>query len=320
MKGINREELIDVYREAIKNDVPLEWMEEKQAEALSKGQKQKRRAKWRDLPFVIVMLLGVGFIVMALAPSLSYFWRSGINEISYKLGIVSKNGELIAPIPSDQVLGINTVLAKENNGEEGLTIRRGLDGEDNSEGANGQEIASGPVMLDEQLDFRNLANWFNSTDNMFNNHGIGVVAAEGSYTLDIPKLNVKNAKIKIGGTNLDSSLIQYETTSMPGEYGGPVIFGHSTLRQWYSPGESNPERYMSIFSTIMTLEKGDKIYLNKDGLVYTYQVISKQNVKPDEREKLIGQDESGKFLKLITCTPEGTTAMRGIVTAVLVTE
>ena len=307
---IDRDEIIAAYREAIAQDIPLDWVIEQHSATYQKAQAQAQKSRrWADLPFAVSMVIGVGLILMALTPTISLLWQESGLFISQ---------ELIAPIPSDQVLGLNTVVQAKNNEDNStnLTISTSLDG---NKILTPQEE---PLVIEQQLDYKNLAAWFDSTDTFFNSHSLinntGAAIVQDSYTLDIPKLNVKNALIRIGGTNLNNSLIQYETSASPGDYGAPVIFGHSTLRQWYNPDEGNPERYMSIFSTIMTLEKGDLIHISHHGTIHTYRVINKQNVKPTEKEKIIGQDTSGKFLKLITCTPEGTTVMRGIVTAVLV--
>jgi LPXTG-site transpeptidase (sortase) family protein len=139
------------------------------------------------------------------------------------------------------------------------------------------------------------------------------------YTIDIPTLNITNAVIKVGGSNLDESLIAYPGTAMPGEFGAPVIFGHSVLRQFYNPSEKNPRRYNSIFSTIMTLKPGDKIYVTADGVKYTYLVQDKSEVKPED-VYILNQDFGSKKLKLVTCTPEGTYLRRGVITAQLIQE
>lgn len=136
------------------------------------------------------------------------------------------------------------------------------------------------------------------------------------YTIDIPELDIVNAVVTIGGDDLSQSLIQYVETANPGEFGSPVIFGHSILRQFYNPSEANPNRYISMFSTIMTLEAGDKIFVNFDGIQYTYQVVDKYEVKPEEVE-VLGQRYDRQTLKLITCVPEGTYLRRGIIEAEL---
>lgn len=137
-----------------------------------------------------------------------------------------------------------------------------------------------------------------------------------SYTVDIPSLGIKNAVVEIGGEDLKQSLIQYGGTANPGEWGTPVIFGHSILRQFYNPGETNPRRYLSIFSTIMTLKEGEKIYINYDGIKYSYKVARKYQVEPEEVE-ILAQRFDQKTLRLITCVPEGTYLHRGVIEAVL---
>lgn len=136
------------------------------------------------------------------------------------------------------------------------------------------------------------------------------------YSMDIPRLKIKNAVVAIGGENLKESLIQYGGTANPGELGVPVIFGHSILRQFYNPGETNPQRYMSIFSTIMTLEAGDEIDVNYDGIRYKYVVRKKYQVEPEDID-ILAQRYDQKLLRLITCVPEGTYLHRGVVEAVL---
>lgn len=137
------------------------------------------------------------------------------------------------------------------------------------------------------------------------------------YTIDIPTLDISNAVVGIGGEDLEENLIQYPQTANPGELGSPVIFGHSVLRQFYNPTEINPNRYTSIFSTIMTLKDGEEIYVNFDGIKYTYKVSDKYEVNPEQIE-VLRQQYDRQTLKLITCTPEGTYLRRGVIEAQLI--
>jgi LPXTG-site transpeptidase (sortase) family protein len=163
------------------------------------------------------------------------------------------------------------------------------------------------------LDYTNLANWFaNGQMPEFATKNVPIQ----EYILDIPKLEVHNAKVKVGGTELSKSLIAYPGTALPGQHGAPVIFGHSVLRRFYNPSEKNPRRYMSIFSKIMTLKPGDVIYITADGVKYTYLVKDKKEVKPED-VYILTQKYDNKKLKLVTCTPEGTTLRRGVVEAEL---
>lgn len=169
-----------------------------------------------------------------------------------------------------------------------------------------------PVVVAEELDFTDLSNWFPQASGM----SLTMPGPLKTYKLSIPSLNIIDAEVAVGGTNLDKHLIQYPGTADPGEYGSPVIFGHSVLRQFYNPAITNPRRYFSVFSTIMTLKNGDRIDLSSDGVNYTYRVIGKTEVKPEDTY-ILEQRHDIRALKLVTCVPEGTTLRRGIVEAQL---
>ncbi len=170
-----------------------------------------------------------------------------------------------------------------------------------------QAVAQEPQVKDYQTDYTNLENWF-STNPIPTTPPSKIT----HYNLSIPKLGIQDAVVTIGGTDLAKSLIHYPGTANPGELGTSVIFGHSILRQFY-----NPKNYLSIFSTIMTLQADDQIIVKYDGVTYTYKVIDKLEVKPTDVE-VLSQRFDGRFLKLITCVPEGTYLRRGIIVAQLI--
>lgn len=299
-----RQALINNYRQALAEGRSLDdaldsWAEkvtEQQNPSSSKKNSSSSNSsnRWQQkLPLIFSFCAGLTLIGVALGPLLSYIWQDKI------WAFIAGSTSLIAPIPEGMVLA--------------ATDAKNTDDDT-------------PTIIEDQLDYTNLANWFTDrsyfTDSTIvntshNNSQIAQAATSEMY-LTIEKLNVHNALIKIGGVDLDVSLIQYETTPGPGALGTTVIFGHSTLRQWYNPSETNPERYKSIFSTVMTLEKGDQIKITVDGKEYVYQVTSKKNVKPENVEAILAQDPSANTIRLVTCTPEGTTLMRGLVEATLV--
>jgi len=131
------------------------------------------------------------------------------------------------------------------------------------------------------------------------------------YTLSIPRLNIKDAKVVVGGEDLSKSLIHYLPRSLPGEYGNVAIFGHSTLRQLYSPKD-----YKSIFTYLSSLETGDVIRVKIGDLKYEYQVYDMFVVDPDEIS-VLEQQKNGSFLTLITCVPPGTYLKRLVIKAKL---
>lgn len=132
------------------------------------------------------------------------------------------------------------------------------------------------------------------------------------YTLSIPELKIENAVVEIGGTEVKHSLIHYPGTALPGEFGNTVIFGHSVLPTFY-----NPKDYEAIFSLIPTLDKGDRIYVDFDGIRFVYEAEEYQEVKPEDIE-VLEQRFDQQTLSLITCVPPGTYWKRGIVMARLV--
>lgn len=119
------------------------------------------------------------------------------------------------------------------------------------------------------------------------------------YTISIPKLNIENATVSVGGEDLADSLIQYPGTAEPGSVGNSVVFGHSILPLFY-----NPENYLAIFSTLDRLEEGDLVYVDHDGVSYTYEVETKYEVRPTD-VYILDQDSITSQLSLVTCTPPG---------------
>jgi len=131
------------------------------------------------------------------------------------------------------------------------------------------------------------------------------------YTLSIPKLNINEANIVVGGEDLAKSLIHYLPKSLPGEYGNVAIFGHSTLPQLY-----NPKDYKSIFTYLPSLENGDIIKVRISDIEYQYIVYDMFVVDPDEIS-VLDQQKDGSYLTLITCVPPGTYLKRLVVKAKL---
>jgi LPXTG-site transpeptidase (sortase) family protein len=307
-----RDQLVRVYRQAVSSGLPLDSVSQKVGRHLDRlmvtqsvenfdDQVRENRLK-KALPIVIrygsavlpILFLGVGLYLVgsAVVPIMSYYFEADTRTASTSF---------TAPIPQDQVMEITPLLIAPN-----------------AVMANEQNFASSPVIIDSELDYTNLANWFDSNQlPKINDVQVAPGVNVTQYTLEIPSLEIFNAKVTVGGTDLNSSLIAYPGTANPGQPGAPVIFGHSVLRQYYNPKEKNSRRYNSIFSTIMTLKPGDKIYVTADGVKYTYMVQSKTEVKPQDVH-ILTQQFDAKRLKLVTCTPEGTYLRRGVVTAQLV--
>jgi len=248
---------------------------------------RKRERLFRMLPAVFVTL-GSMLIANVVWPILSYqvFISPSLQQTT-----------LVAPISLEEMV------------EEVALINETVPTIGAQQLVNAEEPA--PKILDEELDYTNLSQWFPWQE-------IPEVRPEEAktYTVDIPALNIEKAVVKVGGLNLDKSLIQFPGTANPGELGSPVIFGHSVSPLFYNPSLNNSRRYVSIFTKIMSLKPDDKIIIQYDGITYTYRVRDKLEVKPDDTY-ILQQRHDIRELKLVTCTPPGTYMRRGIVFAQL---
>jgi len=128
-----------------------------------------------------------------------------------------------------------------------------------------------------------------------------VSAQVNSYTLSVPSLNLENASVIIAGDDLGKSLIHYGGTGLPGEYGNTVIFGHSTLPQFFR----GTKDYRTIFATLPSIKVGAIIKITYDGLSYTYVVTEKVVVEPTDLSPL-EQRFDDSYVTLVTCVPPGT--------------
>lgn len=168
---------------------------------------------------------------------------------------------------------------------------------------------SGSVLgeINNNTDYTQLSSWF------INDSGVTVpsidTVAYASYTISIPKLKIDAANVLVGSSDLKKSLIQYPQTALPGQFGSPVIFGHSVLPQFY-----NPKSYLTIFSTLYKLKTGDEIYIDYDSVHYKYVVSEMYEVQPTDLS-VLEQRFDGRYLTLITCSPPGTILRRLVIKA-----
>lgn len=144
------------------------------------------------------------------------------------------------------------------------------------------------------------------------------VAVSPEPKLIIPKINV-DVPVEYNVTpDYDSQMKAMESgvayfgipgaSSKPGQIGNTVLSGHS------SNDIIDPGNYKFIFAQLERLTKSDAIYVNYNGIRYTYVVTKTETVKPSEVSKLIYPTDK-PVLTLITCTPLGTSLNRFLVTA-----
>lgn len=146
----------------------------------------------------------------------------------------------------------------------------------------------------EEVDYTRASNWFvGSNKDDFKSSKVEY------YTISIPKLKIENATVAIGGDDLSEHIIQYPGTALPGKRGNSALFGHSILPIFY-----NPKDYLSIFSLLPTLKKGDEILVDYDGISFKYEVETLFEVLPTDIQ-VLDQDTTDSFLTLVTCVPPG---------------
>jgi LPXTG-site transpeptidase (sortase) family protein len=142
----------------------------------------------------------------------------------------------------------------------------------------------------------------------------GPAAVSAAPELAIPKINVvapvvfesslKNADI-LGA--LQSGVIHYANTAMPGQAGNAVIFGHSS-EDWWQPGG-----YKFIFVLLDKLTVGDRVSVDYQSQKYSYVVTGSRVVEATDFSVL--SPTATPTLTLITCSPVGTSLRRLVVTA-----
>lgn len=161
------------------------------------------------------------------------------------------------------------------------------------------------VLGGETVDYTKASVWFPKAVNL------KLAVNSSSYSLSIPKVGIEEANVVVGSEDLSKSLIHF-TGPLPGNFGNPVIFGHSTLLWFY-----NPKDYKTIFSKLPELKTGDDIYTIVDNVKYRYKVYDMKVVSPDDLSVLTQQYDNS-YISLITCVPPGTYLKRLVVKGKLV--
>lgn len=129
------------------------------------------------------------------------------------------------------------------------------------------------------------------------------------YNLSVPRLKINNATVEIGGEDLAQALIHYSGTSLPGQQGNAVIFGHSSLPQFF-----NPTNYLTIFAKLPALKKDDEVFVDYDGIKYKFVVEQLFEVMPTDIQ-VLEQRYDDSYLTLVTCVPPGTYLRRLVIKA-----
>ena len=147
-----------------------------------------------------------------------------------------------------------------------------------------------------------------------------MAAVHEQPTLMIPKLNVE-VPIKFGAGNsvtemnkaMDNGVAHYAingASAKPGEIGNFAVSGHSAGNVYQ---QSN---YKFIFSGLERMKAGDMVYVDYEGVRYTYKIEGTKTVTPQNVRSLVElaqQYQDQPMITLITCTPLGTSKYRLLV-------
>ncbi|HSX36613.1 MAG TPA: sortase [Patescibacteria group bacterium] len=141
------------------------------------------------------------------------------------------------------------------------------------------------------------------------------VAPSSTPEVIIPKINVEipvnyretSTDEAVIENDLESGVVHYPTTALPGQIGNTAFFGHSSNNIF------NPGKYKFAFVLLHELVPGDTFYLTNNGKVYVYKVFSKNIVEPNNVGVLNPVDGHSATATLITCDPPGTSLHRLII-------
>lgn len=167
-----------------------------------------------------------------------------------------------------------------------------------------------PIVLnsrDLSTDFTQASSWFVSPPALST-----ASASVEFFSLSIPRLDMNNIPVEVNGSDLKKNAIHFPGTAIPGDWGNSVVFGHSSLPQFYRPG--NP---VTIFNRLPGIRTSDNIIVMYDGIVYRYKVSLTMEITPQDIQ-VLEQKFDRRQLTLVTCVPLGTYWRRFVAIAQLV--
>ena len=125
-------------------------------------------------------------------------------------------------------------------------------------------------------------------------------------SISIPKIKTSaNIFEGVENTKLKYGVGHYPNSSWPDKKGNIALTGHHNFGHDYGQGP--------LFSLLHLLKKNDKVFLNYGNKKYTYKVLSRHIVEPNEIEAF--RKATDDRLTLITCYPPLSTAKRIVIVA-----
>lgn len=137
-------------------------------------------------------------------------------------------------------------------------------------------------------------------------------------TLEIPKISIsvpivfsQNTSEKSILKDLDSGVVYYPGSVLPGQKGQIAILGHSAPPGW-------PKiKYYWAFSELNSLQEGDNIYIDLNNRQYTYTVKKKFFINKGADIPADNLTADKNVLILISCYPPGKDDKRIVIQAEL---
>ena len=109
-------------------------------------------------------------------------------------------------------------------------------------------------------------------------------------------------------SSLQNGVLHYPNTAVPGQYGNVFITGHSSYYLWDSGS------YKDVFANLYKLEIGDEYYVYYKQKKYTYKIVEKNIISPNDTT-VLEQPKDKLISSLMTCYPTGFTTSRLVITA-----
>jgi LPXTG-site transpeptidase (sortase) family protein len=136
------------------------------------------------------------------------------------------------------------------------------------------------------------------------------VASYRDFKLTVPSINLYNSQVLINSNDFEKSLGHLPGTALPGERGNVFVTGHSSL-----PANIIQSGGKAFFVNLPKIKKGDEIYVETPGQLFTYVVEGIKVVDPKDVSVINPPDNEGRYLTLMTCVPPGYNIKRLIVLA-----
>lgn len=138
--------------------------------------------------------------------------------------------------------------------------------------------------------------------------------------LEIKRLGIKAPIIYVEETSesvfqeaLQSGVVHFPGTALPGRFGNCYIFGHSS-DYIFSKGD-----FKTVFAALPKIELGSEVEISdENGNLFKYKVISSKRVESKDLSVLDQGDGTKRLLSLQTSYPLGTALARWVVVAELV--